>query len=63
MSAAANGEMRPNKRMLMEMANETCERLHPKAISRGMMRTDGADRKPAATTSVRNVTAAAIHAG
>ena len=62
-SAAAKGDTKPNSRIFIETASDICDRLHPNAISKGMKSTDGADRNPAVTTSVRKVTPAAVQPG
>ena len=61
--AAAKGAVSPYNKTLTEMAIDICSRFQPKASSRGTIKTDGADRKPAVATRVKKVTIAAIHAG
>jgi hypothetical protein len=61
--AAAKGATKPYKRTFTEIANEICSRLQPKADSKGMINTVGADLNPAVMTRVKKVTIAAIHAG
>ena len=63
MRAAANGATKPKSKTFIETAREICERDHPKASSRGTIRTDGADLYPADAIKVKKVTVNAIHAG
>ena len=63
MSAAANGEVRPYRAMFTENAVEIVVTDQPNSSRSGSMNTPGTDRKPAAPTSARKVTAATHHAG
>jgi hypothetical protein len=62
-SAAANGETSPKRRTFIAIASEISERDQPKASSRGTIRTDGADLKPAVAINVAKVTATANQPG
>ena len=56
-SAAANGPIRPNRKMLMEIAAEIVAGLQPNARSSGTINTEGAARTPAVASMTRNITA------
>ena len=63
MSAAANGDIRPKRMRFIAMASEISEVDQPKASCRGIIRTVGAERKPAVAIKVTKVTATAIQPG
>lgn len=62
-SAAANGEISPDRRTLIAMASDMSERDQPNAFSKGTIKTEGAERNPAVTIKVTNVTATATQPG
>jgi hypothetical protein len=60
-SAAANGPVRPNRIRFTDTAAPIVPRLQPNSSSSGTISTPGVARKPAAASSVRNVTATTTH--